>query len=42
MYLYANQLGCDGERVYYDGCAMIALNGDILAQGLCPVDAFGT
>eukprot|EP00047_Mylnosiga_fluctuans_P012117 m.24499 g.24499 ORF g.24499 m.24499 type:complete len:713 (+) comp4024_c0_seq2:1253-3391(+) len=33
VYLYANQQGCDGERVYYDGCAMIACNGDMLTQG---------
>lgn len=33
VYLYANQQGCDGDRLYYDGCAMIALNGKILAQG---------
>ena len=33
MYLYANQQGCDGDRLYYDGCAMIALNGCIIAQG---------
>ena len=33
MYLYANQQGCDGDRLYYDGCAMIALNGKIIAQG---------
>lgn len=33
IYLYANQRGCDGERVYYDGCAMVAINGDIVAQG---------
>eukprot|EP00041_Stephanoeca_diplocostata_P033529 m.1110105 g.1110105 ORF g.1110105 m.1110105 type:complete len:761 (-) comp24356_c0_seq8:2995-5277(-) len=32
VYLYANQQGCDGERVYYDGCAMIVLNGKVLAQ----------
>jgi NAD+ synthase (glutamine-hydrolysing) len=25
--------GCDGERVYYDGCPLIALNGNVLAQG---------
>jgi hypothetical protein len=30
--VYSNQKGCDGERVYYDGCAMIALNGAILQQ----------
>jgi NAD+ synthase (glutamine-hydrolysing) len=33
VYLYANQQGCDGDRLYYDGCAMIALNGRIIAQG---------
>lgn len=31
--MYANQQGCDGERVYYDGCAMIAVNGEVVAQG---------
>ncbi|KII85887.1 hypothetical protein PLICRDRAFT_44308 [Plicaturopsis crispa FD-325 SS-3] len=33
VYLYANQQGCDGDRLYYDGCAMIALNGRMIAQG---------
>lgn len=33
VYLYANQQGCDGDRLYYDGCALIALNGTIIAQG---------
>lgn len=33
VYLYANQKGCDGDRLYYDGCALIAINGKILAQG---------
>jgi NAD+ synthase (glutamine-hydrolysing) len=34
IYLYANQQGCDGDgRLYYDGCAMIILNGQVLAQG---------
>uniref|UniRef100_A0A672GNU8 Glutamine-dependent NAD(+) synthetase n=1 Tax=Salarias fasciatus TaxID=181472 RepID=A0A672GNU8_SALFA len=33
IYLYANQRGCDGDRVYYDGCAMIAINGDVVAHG---------
>ncbi|KIY65087.1 glutamine-dependent NAD synthetase with GAT domain-containing protein [Cylindrobasidium torrendii FP15055 ss-10] len=33
IYLYANQQGCDGDRLYYDGCAMIAVNGEIVAQG---------
>uniref|UniRef100_A0AAR2KCB6 Glutamine-dependent NAD(+) synthetase n=1 Tax=Pygocentrus nattereri TaxID=42514 RepID=A0AAR2KCB6_PYGNA len=33
IYLFANQKGCDGDRLYYDGCSMIAINGDIVAQG---------
>lgn len=34
IYLYTNQQGCDGDgRLYYDGCAMIVLNGQVLAQG---------
>ena len=33
IYLYANQQGCDGDRLYYDGCAMIIVNGDVVAQG---------
>lgn len=33
LYLYANQQGCDGDRLYYDGCALIVLNGKVLAQG---------
>ncbi|KAI8320043.1 glutamine-dependent NAD(+) synthetase with GAT domain-containing protein [Martensiomyces pterosporus] len=33
IYLYANQKGCDGDRVYYDGSAMVLSNGDILAMG---------
>ncbi|KAK0528643.1 glutamine-dependent NAD(+) synthetase [Tilletia horrida] len=33
VYLYANQQGCDGDRLYYDGCPLIALNGSIIAQG---------
>ncbi|CAK8690570.1 unnamed protein product [Clavelina lepadiformis] len=33
VYMWANQLGCDGNRVYYDGCSMIAINGDIVVQG---------
>ena len=33
VYLYANQQGCDGDRTYYDGGAMIAVNGQIVAQG---------
>jgi len=30
---YSNQQGCDGEgREYFDGCALIVLNGHIVAQ----------
>lgn len=32
LYLYSNQRGCDGGRLYYDGGALIACNGKILAQ----------
>lgn len=33
IYLYANQQGCDGGRLYFDGCALIAVNGQLVAQG---------
>ncbi|CZR50947.1 related to QNS1-glutamine-dependent NAD Synthetase [Phialocephala subalpina] len=33
VYLYSNQQGCDGDRLYYDGCAMIVVNGEVVAQG---------
>ena len=26
-------VGCDGDRLYYDGSAMIIVNGDVVAQG---------
>ena len=32
VYLYANQRGCDGGRLYYDGGALIVCNGQVLAQ----------
>lgn len=32
IYCYANQRGCDGNRLYYDGGAFIAANGVLLAQ----------
>ncbi|EDK40840.2 conserved hypothetical protein [Meyerozyma guilliermondii ATCC 6260] len=32
VYLYANQKGCDGDRLYYDGCACIVVNGEMVAQ----------
>lgn len=33
VYLYANQQGCDGGRLYYDGCASVVINGELVAQG---------
>ncbi|KAK4898951.1 glutamine-dependent NAD(+) synthetase [Elasticomyces elasticus] len=33
VYLYSNQRGCDGDRLYYDGCALIMSNGEVLVQG---------
>ncbi len=32
IYLYSNQRGCDGDRLYYDGCALIVVNGKVVAQ----------
>ncbi|XP_067676851.1 glutamine-dependent NAD(+) synthetase-like isoform X1 [Haliotis asinina] len=32
-YLFSNLIGCDGERVYYDGGSMISVNGELVAQG---------
>ncbi|KAJ2475619.1 glutamine-dependent NAD(+) synthetase, partial [Coemansia sp. RSA 2320] len=32
IYVYANQQGCDGDRVYYDGSAMVLANGRVLAM----------
>ena len=32
VYMYSNLIGCDGERVYYDGCCIIALNGEVRSQ----------
>jgi NAD+ synthase (glutamine-hydrolysing) len=29
----STQKGCDGDRLYYDGCAMILVNGELVAQG---------
>ena len=33
VYVYANQQGCDGGRLYFDGCAMVLANGECVAQG---------
>ena len=32
IYLYSNQQGCDGDRLYYDGCSCIVVNGCMVAQ----------
>ena len=31
--MYSNQQGCDGDRLYYDGCSSIAINGHYVKQG---------
>lgn len=33
VYMYSNQRGCDGDRLYYDGCALILNSGHVLAKG---------
>lgn len=33
VYLYSNLQGTDGEHIYYDGSAMISVNGNLVAQG---------
>ena len=33
VYLYSNQRGCDGGRLYFDGACMIALNGNLMKIG---------
>jgi NAD+ synthase (glutamine-hydrolysing) len=33
VYLYSNQFGCDGGRLYFDGSPLIVVNGDCVAQG---------
>lgn len=33
IYLYSNQQGCDGDRIYFDGSAMVLVNGKVVAQG---------
>ena len=32
VYVYSNQRGCDGGRLYFDGCALIVVNGKVVAQ----------
>lgn len=31
-YLFANLRGCDGQRVFWNGCSAVALNGEIIAR----------
>ena len=31
--MYSNQRGCDGDRLYFDGSACIAINGEFVCQG---------
>lgn len=33
VYLYANQKGCDGGRLFFDGCCMVYSNGSCVGQG---------
>ncbi|XP_075044348.1 glutamine-dependent NAD(+) synthetase isoform X2 [Mixophyes fleayi] len=33
IYLLSNLRGCDSDRLYFDGCSMISINGDIVSQG---------
>lgn len=33
VYMYSNHQGCDGSRLYYDGCSCVVVNGDMVAQG---------
>ncbi|CAM8939462.1 unnamed protein product [Rhodiola kirilowii] len=33
VYMYSNHQGCDGSRLYYDGCSCIVWNGELVAQG---------
>ncbi|XP_059618626.1 glutamine-dependent NAD(+) synthetase [Phlebotomus argentipes] len=32
-YLFSNLRGCDGQRIYFNGCSAVALNGEIIARG---------
>lgn len=33
VYVYTNFRGCDGERAYFDGNSMIAMNGKFYKYG---------
>jgi NAD+ synthase (glutamine-hydrolysing) len=30
--MYANQRGCDGNRLYFDGSSLVCVNGSIVGQ----------
>eukprot|EP01035_Chromulina_nebulosa_P025859 gene25859-33799_t len=32
VYLYSNHRGCDGNRLYFDGCSSVLVNGELVAQ----------
>jgi NAD+ synthase (glutamine-hydrolysing) len=32
VYMYANQRGCDGNRLYFDGSSSVCVNGNIVGQ----------
>ena len=32
-YMYSNLQGCDADRLYYDGTAMVCVNGQMVSQG---------
>lgn len=31
-YLFSNLRGCDGQRIYFNGCSAVAVNGEIVAR----------
>ena len=33
VYLFSNHRGGDGDRLYFDGCASICVNGEFVRQG---------
>lgn len=33
-YIFSNLRGCDGARIYFNGCSCIAMNGHIIQRGM--------
>ncbi|KAM7278118.1 hypothetical protein ACFE04_005252 [Oxalis oulophora] len=33
VYMYSNFQGCDGGRLYFDGCSSVVVNGELVAKG---------